>query len=155
MSKTSQIVIDKRNTITGEEELLRLLSFPSCFGDNGKLTSVAFTLYRKNESYLSLNRLFYTSYEEAIQKGGEIKLWPAEGDYFCGYAQLNAQSIRNISTTQITLVSKYRDDFKGHAGICFLCKDGVVFVNKKGCVIPPWLRLLQQQLCTISIVTKI
>ena len=51
--------IDRKTTVGDDENLLRLLSFPSCFDVDGNLSSAAFTLYRKNENYLSLNRLYY------------------------------------------------------------------------------------------------
>lgn len=146
--------IDKRYTIGDDEELLRLLSFPSCFKKNGKLATEAFSLYREKETYVSLNRLCYSSYEEAITLGGKIKVWKTKEDEFCGYAQLNAKRIRDVSLTHIRLDSKYRENFKGHAGISYICDTGKPYVNHKGSVEPEWILLLQQKLCKISKVVR-
>lgn len=148
-------IVDKRYTIGDEEELLRLLSFPSCFNVDGTITSEAFSLYRKNEDYVSLNRLLYSNYKEAIKLGRQIKLWLTPDDEFCGYAQLNAKEIRAISKTHISLESKYREDFKGHAGISYIDGEGKKYVCRKNSVEPPWILCLQQALCKISNVKKI
>lgn len=147
-------VLDKRYTIEDCEELLRLLSFPSCFKKDGSLSTEAFSLYRKNEDYVSLSRLCYSTCEEAMELGRQIKIWKTKDDEFCGYAQLNAKDIRNISATNILLESKYKETFKGHAGISYIDNEGEKYVNRKGSVEPAWILPLQQKLCLISKVTN-
>lgn len=144
------IKIDKRYTIEDEEDLLRLLAFPGFFKKDGKLSTEAFSLYHKNEDYVSLNRLFYSSYEEAKKLGGHIKRWKTKDDEFCGYAQLNAKDIRNVSATNISLESKYTESFKGHAGISYISDNGEKYINYEGSVEPDWILPLQQKLCRIS-----
>lgn len=152
----AQVKIDKKYTIEDEEELLRLLSFPSCLNANGKLTTEAFSLYRKDEDYVSLSRLFYCTREEAIALGNNIAVWPSKNDKFTGLAQLNAKEIRNISLSQLLLVSKYNDKNKAHAGISYVDEKGEVFVNTpKGRPVPAWVLPLQQQLCCISKIEKV
>lgn len=86
----------------------------------------------------------------------KIKVWASKGDEFAGLAELNAGKIRSISSTQILLLSKYKEDFKAHAGISFKNENGDIYVNiKKGTPSPAWLIPLQQRLCLISKVEKI
>lgn len=88
--------------------------------------------------------------------GDRSKVWASKGDEFAGLAELNAGKIRSISSTQILLLSKYKEDFKAHAGISFKNENGDIYVNiKKGTPSPAWLIPLQQRLCLISKVEKI
>ena len=130
----SETNTDRRYTIEDEENVIRLLSIPSCLNSNGRLTPVAFSLYHNNEDYVSISRLFYSSRDECIELGKK----------------------RSISSTQILLLSKYKEDFKAHAGISFKNENGDIYVNiKKGTPSPAWLIPLQQRLCLISKVEKI
>ena len=152
----SETNTDRRYTIEDEENVIRLLSIPSCLNSNGRLTPVAFSLYHNNEDYVSNSRLFYSSRDECIELGKKIKVWASKGDEFAGLAELNAGKIRSISSTQILLLSKYKEDFKAHAGISFKNENGDIYVNiKKGTPSPAWLIPLQQRLCLISKVEKI
>lgn len=100
--------------------------------------------------------MFYSSRDECIELGKKIKVWASKGDEFAGLAELNAGKIRSISSTQILLLSKYKEDFKAHAGISFKNENGDIYVNiKKGTPSPAWLIPLQQRLCLISKVEKI
>lgn len=147
---------DRRYTIADEETVVRLLSFPSCLDSKGRLTTVAFSLYHNNEDYVSISRLFYSSRDECIELGKKIKVWASKGDEFAGLAELNAGKIRSISSTQILLLSKYKEDFKAHAGISFKDENGAVYVNiEKGTPSPAWLIPFQQRLCLISKVEKV
>lgn len=145
--------MDNKFTIKDEEELLRLLSFPSCIDKYGRLTTTAFDLYHKDEDFVSLVRLCFSSKEDALALGQKIKKWPTKGDVFMGLAHLVALKIRKISPAQLRLVSKYTEQNKAHAGISYYDKDGVLFVNTsevKGKPTPAWIIPLQQQLCRIS-----
>lgn len=97
----SETNTDRRYTIEDEENVIRLLSIPSCLNSNGRLTPVAFSLYHNNEDYVSISRLFYSSRDECIELGKKIKVWASKGDEFAGLAELNAGKIRSISSTQI------------------------------------------------------
>lgn len=153
---TSKTNIDKRYTIENDENVIRLLSFPSCLDSRGRLNPVAFSLYHSNEDYVSISRLFYSSKDECIELGWKIKVWPNKEDVFAGLAELNAGEIRKISSTQILLASKYEEKFKAHAGISFKDEDGVIYINKeKGTPTPKWIIPFQQRLCLISKVEKI
>lgn len=95
----SETNTDRRYTIEDEENVIRLLSIPSCLNSNGRLTPVAFSLYHNNEDYVSISRLFYSSRDECIELGKKIKVWASKGDEFAGLAELNAGKIRSISST--------------------------------------------------------
>lgn len=152
----SKTKIDRRYTIENDENVIRLLSFPSCLDSKGRLNPVAFSLYHSSEDYVSVSRLFYSSKDECIKLGKKIKVWPNKGDAFAGLAELNAGDIRRISPTRILLDSKYEERFKAHAGISFKEENGDIYVNiKKGTPSPAWLIPFQQRLCLISKVEKI
>lgn len=154
-TESAQVAIDTKYVIEDKEELLRLLSFPSCLNAKGQLTTEAFSLYHKDEDYVSLSRLLYCTKEEAIASGGKIKVWPSKNDKFSGLAQLNAKEIIDISS-QLLLASKYSEKNKAHAGISFVDDKGDIFVNTpKGKPVPAWILPLQQELCYISKVETI
>lgn len=153
---SSKTNVDRRYTIENDENVIRLLSFPSCLDSKGRLNPVAFSLYHENEDYVSISRLFYASKEECVKLGKMIKVWPSKGDVFTGLAELNAGEIRSISSTMILLESKYKENSKAHAGISFKDTKGEIYINiKKGTPTPAWIIPLQQRLCLISKVEKI
>ena len=100
----SETNTDRRYTIEDEENVIRLLSIPSCLNSNGRLTPVAFSLYHNNEDYVSISRLFYSSRDECIELGKKIKVWASKGDEFAGLAELNAGKIRSF----LSLMRLYR-----------------------------------------------
>lgn len=152
----SEIKVDRRYAICDDENVVRLLSIPSCLNSKGKLTPVAFSLYHSKEDYVSVSRLFYSSKEECIELGKRIKVWMSKGDKFAGLAELNAGNIRRISPDRVLLDSKYEEKNKAHAGISFKDENGAVYVNiEKGTPSPAWLIPFQQRLCLISKVEKI
>lgn len=147
---------DRRYMIDDEEIVVRLLSFPSCLDSKGRLTTVAFSLYHKEEDYVSVSRLIYSTKEECIKLGKKIKVWPQKGDSFVDLAELNAGEVRSISPTRVSLDSKYEEKNKAHAGISFKDENGDTYVNvEKGTPSPMWMIPFQQRLCRISKVEKV
>lgn len=140
-------MIDKPYNITDDETLYRLVSHPGCFDENNELSPDAFSLYHKNEDYVSMIRAFYCEKKDAINLGYRIKKWPNKKDKFYGILSLNAGKIKIIE--HILLKSYYTDDFKGHAGISYLLEDGSKLKHTGYEVMPSWLLTVQTLLCAI------
>lgn len=144
----NNIKVDKRYLITDDETLFRLISYPGCINENNELSPEIFSLYHKDEDYVSLDREFYCTQEEAIRHGYKIKKWPIKKDTFWGLIKLNAKKIRTVSE-RITLDSYYEETYKAHAGISFLLDDNTKLIHTGQEVIPGWLLGIQLMLCNI------
>ena len=132
--------IDKRYTITDDETLFRLISYPGCINENKELSPEIFSLYHKDEDYVSL--------EEVIKHGYKIKRWPLKKDSFWGVIKLNAKNIRSVSQ-RISLDSYYEESYKAHAGISFTLDDKSKLRHTGQEIIPSWLLGIQLMLCNI------
>lgn len=140
---------DPRYYVADEENVVRLLSTPGCYDEQG-LTPEAFSLYHKNEDYVSVLRtLFLENLEDALGLGKRIKKWPQKGDTFFGYCVLNVGRIRALSTL-LDVISCYTETFPAHAGITYKDKTGLRIVNQSGEPFPPELFELQNLLCFIA-----
>lgn len=140
---------DSRCYVADEENVVRLLSTPGCYDGQG-LTPEAFSLYHKNEDYVSVLRtLFLENMEDALALGKRIRKWPQKGDTFFGYCILNVGRIRAISAL-LDVISCYTEIFPAHAGITYKDKSGILIVNQSGEPLPPEVFELQNILCYIA-----
>lgn len=140
--------IDKRYTITDDETLFRLISYPGCINENKELSPEIFSLYHKDEDYVSLDREYFSTLEEVIKHGYKIKRWPLKKDSFWGVIKLNAKNIRSVSQ-RISLDSYYEESYKAHAGISFTLDDKSKLRHTGQEIIPSWLLGIQLMLCNI------
>lgn len=139
---------DLKLNVDDAEDIVRLLSFPGCVC-NGNVTPEAFSLYHKDEDYVSVLRTLFIEKESDIMSlGNRIRKWPVKDAKFCGYCQLNVAKIRMISNL-IDVISCYEESFKSHAGIIFLDQAGNRIANSPTKVFPHHLHLLQLKLCYI------
>lgn len=142
-------MIDVKKHVDDAETVVRLLSFPGCIAD-GHLTPEAFSLYHKNEDYVSvLRRLFVANTEELFVLGRRIKRWPVKNARFSGYCSLGVAAVRLLSK-RLDVISCYEEKFKSHAGIVFYDGAGMRIKNNEDEVFPPDLHLLQLKLCSIA-----
>ncbi len=139
---------DIRFYVSNDETIIRLLSAPGCIAD-GKLTEEAFSLYHKNEDYVSVLRELFITENEISAIGVRIKKWPRKGDHFYGYCKLNVGNVKNISAL-LDVISCYTENFPSHAGIVYKNVDGTRIINKEGAVFPPHLFLLNLRLRLIA-----
>ena len=103
-SKTE--IQDKRYVISNDETIYRLASHPLCVTDNDEVSPDVFSLYHKDEDYVSVARAEYISIDELFNIGKNIKKWPHKKETFCAILELNAGEIRNLSD-KILLESHY------------------------------------------------
>lgn len=140
---------DERLFVDNSEIVYRLLSVPGCIR-YGKLSPTAFSLYHRNEDYVSVLRsIFIESEKELLEMGLRIKRWPQKKDVFYGYCTLKVDEIRAISK-QVQVRSYYEEKFKAHAGIVFYDNQGDKIVNTEDGLFPPELLLFQMELCRIA-----
>lgn len=140
---------DERIFVDDSEMVNRLLSVPGCVR-YGKLSPTAFSLYHRNEDYVSVLRSkFLESEKELLEIGLRIKRWPEKNDVFYGYCTLKVGDIRAISK-QLQVESYYEEKFKAHAGIVFYDNQGSKIVNTGEGLFPPELLLFQLELCRIA-----
>lgn len=140
--------VDPRFDIADDETLFRLISRPGCISDDGVLSPDIFSLYHKNEFYVSMIRELYCSESDALKVGDFIKRWPFKGDEYFGLLKMNAEKIRNVSE-RIRLLSYYTENNPSHAGISYLNDDGTFITHTGDEVLPFWLLGIQERLCQI------
>jgi len=141
--------VDVRYAIGDDEMLFRLISYPGCFDEENHLSPDVFSLYHKNEDYVSVSREFYVSMNDFMSFGPQIKKWCKQGDKYYGCILLNARKIRCVSE-RIDLRSHYEENNKPHAGIHYLQGDGTSYMNKGyGELTPAWIMAIQIRLCKI------
>lgn len=137
---------DKQSTVTDDEILIRLISYPGCISENKELSPEIFSLYHKDEDYVSVNREYYMSIEDSMKHGINIRKWPFRGDRFWGAVKLNARDVRGISN-RVLVESYYKPEYKAHAGISYILDSGDKLKHTGDEIIPSWLLSIQLKLC--------
>lgn len=146
--KEDSITEDRKFAIGDDEILFRLISTPGCISENGALSPDIFSLYHRNEYYVSMIRELYCPLDDALAIGKKIKRWPMREDAFYGLIRMNARKIREVSE-RIRLVPYYTDSNPSHAGISYVQDDGTFLTHTGDEVLPVWLLAIQIKLCRI------
>lgn len=85
---------DTAKLIVGDDEIVyRLISSPAGYNEITGVSPDCFKLFRKNESYVSVERALYCSLDDALSNGENIKKWFAECESFWGLASLSVKKI--------------------------------------------------------------
>lgn len=137
----------EKNYVDDKEIVYRLISSPLGYNDITGVSPDCFKLFRKNESYVSVERAKFCNVEEALLKGENIKMWFADGETFWGLASLLVRNIRKHELLDV--ISKYTKDHPGHAGVLMKLYDGVPYVAKFGEPTPEIILSLQTYLSGI------
>ena len=75
---------DTAKYVVGDDEIVyRLISSPAGYNEITGVSPDCFKLFRKNESYVSVERARYCSLDDALSNGENIKKWFAESESFC------------------------------------------------------------------------
>lgn len=139
---------EQKKNVEDSEFVIRLISFPGCI-KNDVLSIEAFSLYHKDEDYVSVIRQNYTDMTMIDSLGQRIKKWPEVGDKYYGYCSLLTKEIREESE-RFVVSSKYSETFPSHAGISILTSQGTVYMNTSGFCAPPDLLMLQMKLRNLA-----
>ena len=99
----TDINVEAKEYVADEEKLCRLISSPLGYNKVTGVSPDSFRLFRKNESYISVERLLLVSIDDMIVVG-EHK-WFSEGESFWGVAILTAGNVRK--NPKLDVVSKY------------------------------------------------
>ncbi len=143
-----EIEEERKFTIADEETLFRLVSPPGCISESGSLSPDIFSLYHRNEYYVSMIRELFCSVDEALAFGKQIKRWPMREDVYYGLLRMNAKKIREVSS-RIRLLPYFSNANPSHAGISFVQDDGTFLTHTGNEVAPVWLLAIQIKLCRI------
>jgi hypothetical protein len=144
----SEPQLDTEKFLVGDEETVyRLISSPAGYNEVTGVSPDCFKLFRKNESYVSVERAKYCSLDEALSNGEKIKMWFADGESFWGLASLLVKTIRLHK--MLDVISKYTDSHPGHAGIQMLLSGKQVYKNTIGEPTPMEILALQTYLSGI------
>ena len=139
---------DTAKLIVGDDEIVyRMISSPAGYNEVTGVSPDCFKLFRKNESYVSVERAKYCSLDDALLNGEKIRMWFAECESFYGLASLSVKKIRLHQ--QLDVISKYTDSHPGHAGIQMKLSEGQVYKNKEGEPTPMEILALQTYLSGI------
>ncbi len=139
---------DAEKEIVGDNETVyRMISSPAGYNEITGVSPDCFKLFRKNESYVSVERAKYCSLDDALSNGEKIKMWFADGESFWGLASLLVQKIRQNKLLEV--ISKYTESHPGHAGIQMMLSDNQVYKNKDGEPTPQEILALQTYLSAI------
>ena len=137
----------EKYVVSDGETVYRLISSPNGYNELTGVSPDCFKLFRKNESYVSVERAKYCSLDEALANGEKIKMWFADGESFWGLACLQVLKIRQHQLLDV--ISKYTDSHPGHAGILMKLSEGYVYKNKDGEPTPMEILALQTYLSGI------
>lgn len=133
--------------VSDDETVYRLISSPTGYNEITGVSPNCFSLFRKNESYVSVERARYCSLDDALSNGENIKKWFAECESFWGLTSLSVKKIRLHK--QLDVISKYTDSHPGHAGIQMKLSEVQVYKNKEGEPTPMEILALQTYLSGI------
>lgn len=64
--------------VSDDETVYRLISSPTGYNEVTGVSPDCFKLFRKNESYVSVERAKYCSLDDALSNGNKIKMWFAD-----------------------------------------------------------------------------
>ncbi|MBP3784065.1 MAG: hypothetical protein J6I68_12535 [Butyrivibrio sp.] len=145
---SDQQMDQEKSHVADNEIVYRMISSPLGYNEVTGVSPDCFKLFRKNESYISVERAKYSSLDEALSNGEKIKMWFADGETFWGLASLKVSKIRKHELLEV--ISKYTDKHPGHAGIqMMLSEDNQVYKNKDGEPTPMEILALQTYLSGI------
>lgn len=133
------------------ETVCRLISSPLGYNVITGVSPDSFRLFRKNESYISVERLSVIPLESIMAGGDNIRKWFADGESFWGVALLSVSRIRN--NPRLDVVPKPSPSHPSHAGIEMFLDSGVLY---KSCADEPTPHeILILQLYLSSIIEKV
>ena len=130
-----------------KETVVRLISSPMGYSETTGVSPDCFRLFRKNESYISIERLSITPIEEIMAGGENIRKWFDEGEFFWGAAFLGVAKIR--ANPRLFVVSKYSPTHQGHAGIEMYRNNDIIYKTQKDEPTPHEILILQLYLSAI------
>lgn len=138
---------DSRYDIADSETLFRLAASPSFFDEEDEVSPLAFSLYHKDEWYVSMMREKFIKLDDVITFGPHIKRWITPADTFCGVLIMNAGDIRKTSS-HVELISCYTPSFEAHAGIVYWLDNqhSQKLIHTGTEVQPAWLLAIQTKL---------
>ena len=143
----TDINVEAKEYVADEEKLCRLISSPLGYNKVTGVSPDSFRLFRKNESYISVERLLLVSFDDMIVVGENIQKWFTEGESFWGAAILTAGNVRK--NPKLDVVSKYTKSHPSHAGIEIRLENGLLYKSKPDIPTPHEVLLLQLYLSTI------
>lgn len=129
------------------EIVCRLISSPLGYNEVTGVSPDSFRLFRKNESYISVERLSVIPIESIIAGGENIRKWFADGESFWGAALLSVRRIRK--NPHLDVVPKASPTHPSHAGIEMLLDSGVLYKSCVGEPTPHEILILQLYLSSI------
>lgn len=112
---TTDILEMQLNQVEDAETVCRLISSPLGYNEVTGVSPDSFRLFRKNESYVSVERLSVIPIESIMAGGENIRKWFDEGETFWGVALLSVSRIRK--NPRLDVVSKPSPSHPSHAGI--------------------------------------
>ena len=137
----------EKYVVSDDETVYRMISSPAGYNEVTGVSPDCFKLFRKNESYVSVERAKYCSIDDALSNGDKIKMWFADGETFWGLASLLVKKIRGHELLDV--ISKYTESHPGHAGIQMMLSKDNVYKNKDGEPTPMEILALQTYLSGI------
>ena len=137
----------EKYVVSDDETVYRLISSPTGYNEVTGVSPDCFKLFRKNESYVFVERAKYCSIDDALSNGDKIKMWFADGETFWGLASLLVKKIREHELLDV--ISKYTESHPGHAGIQMMLSKDNVYKNKDGEPTPMEILALQTYLSGI------
>jgi hypothetical protein len=138
---------DMQACVDDNEQVCRLISSPLGYNEATGVSPDSFRLFRKNESYISVERLLLLPLQSIIAEGDNIKKWFHEGETFWGAAILSVSRIRENAFLDVQ--PKGTPTHPSHAGIEMRLSDGTVYKADIGEPTPHEVLLLQLYLSTI------
>lgn len=133
--------------VEDDETVYRLISSPAGYNEITGVSPDCFKLFRKNESYVSVERSKFCSLENALSNGEKIRMWFADGESFWGLASLLVNRIRQHKLLDV--ISKYTESHPGQVGIQMKLSDSQIYKNKEGDPTPMEILALQTYLSGI------
>ncbi len=145
--RTTAFVDDMETYVDNDEQVCRLISTPLGYNEATGVSPDSFRLFRKNESYISVERLSILPLDNIIAGGGNIKKWFHEGETYWGAAILTVSRIRENACLDV--IAKGTPSHPSHAGIELHLSNGVVYKVHIGEPTPHEVLLLQLYLSAI------
>lgn len=144
---TTDILEMHLKQVEDAETVCRLISSPLGYNEVTGVSPDSFRLFRKNESYISVERLSVIPLESIMAGGDNIRKWFADGESFWGVALLSVSRIRN--NPRLDVVPKPSPFHSSHAGIEMFLDSGVLYKSRAGEPTPHEILILQLYLSSI------
>ena len=137
----------QQRRVEDAETVCRLISSPLGYNEVTGVSPDSFRLFRKNESYVSVERLSVIPLESILAGGKSIRKWFADGESLWGAALLSVSRIRK--NPRLDVVPKASPSHPSHAGIEMFLDSGRLYKSRAGEPTPHEILFLQLYLSSI------